>query len=187
MKSFEHWMCVHPFLRSELRGNIRAWPGKRLSLLCQICLAGSERVGEVLQSLIFGGSSPAYIPVGDVGRIGMQLEAWIFVVCAFRIRFLPTKRNWVVFEFPIWERNDKIHFHEARSWFLSPEIACTAKTYSAASASVWLGNNPAYLVIPTIVNTFTKCGESPYAYTFCPEFDASISSWITSAMPLELM
>jgi len=28
--------------------------------------------------------------------------------------------------------------------------------YKAASASAWLGNSPAYFVMPTIVNTFVK-------------------------------
>ena len=41
--------------------------------------------------------------------------------------------------------------------------------------------------MPTMVNTLVKCGDSPKAYTFWPEFEASISNWITSAMPLELM
>jgi hypothetical protein len=34
-------------------------------------------------------------------------------------------------------------------------------SYSAAMASAWLGNSPAYLVMPTMVNTLTKCGERP--------------------------
>ena len=59
--------------------------------------------------------------------------------------------------------------------------------YSVSSASAWLGNRPAYLVIPTMVNTLVKCAERPKATTFCPALVASISSWMTSAMPLELM
>ena len=35
--------------------------------------------------------------------------------------------------------------------------------YSAASASAWPGNSPAYLVMPTMVKTLAKCGESPKA------------------------
>ena len=59
--------------------------------------------------------------------------------------------------------------------------------YSAASASVWLEKIPAYFAMPTIVNTFAKWGDNPNVLTFWPEFDASISIWITSAIPLELM
>ena len=44
-------------------------------------------------------------------------------------------------------------------WFIeSPRLPYT---YSAASASCCPGNSPAYLVIPTMVNTLVKCGDSP--------------------------
>jgi len=59
--------------------------------------------------------------------------------------------------------------------------------YSAASASACPGNSPAYLVMPTMVKTLVKCGDSPNAYTFWPALVASIRSWMTRAMPLELM
>ncbi len=42
--------------------------------------------------------------------------------------------------------------------------ACTMPcpaAYSAARASCWPEKSPAYLVMPTIVNTLVKCGESP--------------------------
>jgi hypothetical protein len=44
-----------------------------------------------------------------------------------------------------------------------------------------------YFVMPTKVNTFRKCCDEPDVDTFCPEFEASISIWIISAIPLELM
>src|ERR1700761_5554335 len=49
------------------------------------------------------------------------------------------------------------------------------------------GYREAYLVMPTIVKTFWKCGVRPKAAIFCPFLFASISIWITSAIPLELM
>lgn len=59
--------------------------------------------------------------------------------------------------------------------------------YNAAKASVWLGNIPAYFAMPTILKTFVKCADNPNVFTFWPELDASISIWITNAIPLELM
>src|ERR1700761_9595642 len=49
------------------------------------------------------------------------------------------------------------------------------------------GYREAYLVMPTIVKTFWKCGVRPKAAIFCPFLFASITIWITSAIPLELM
>src|SRR4051812_3600316 len=62
-----------------------------------------------------------------------------------------------------------------------------ARVYSAARASAWLGKRPAYLVMPTMVKTLVKWGDRPKAYTFWPELAASMSIWMTRAMPLELM
>lgn len=59
--------------------------------------------------------------------------------------------------------------------------------YSAAKASNSLGKIWEYFVMPTMVNTFVKCCDKPNVDTFCPEFEASISIWIISAIPLELM
>jgi hypothetical protein len=42
-------------------------------------------------------------------------------------------------------------------------LAKLQRHYSAASASAWLGKRPAYLVMPTMVNTLVKCAERPKA------------------------
>lgn len=72
----------------------------------------------------------------------------------------------------------KVHKGQVRAlgvkvWILRPgkdrrerETSPLAENYSAAIAAASLPNSPAYLVIPTIVNTLVKCGESPKANTF---------------------
>ena len=59
--------------------------------------------------------------------------------------------------------------------------------YSGAKASDSFGKIWEYFVMPTIVNTFVKCFDNPNVDTLCPDFEASISIWMISAIPLELM
>ncbi len=42
-----------------------------------------------------------------------------------------------------------------------------------------------YFASPNIVNTFTKCADSPKHTTFGGTLLAAINNWITSAIPLE--
>lgn len=82
---------------------------------------------------------------------------------------------------------------QGAAWLLTgvqlsgPWMDRSVAAYSAASASAWVGKSVAYLGMPTIVNTLVKCAERPQTETFCPAVAASISSWMTRAMPLELM
>jgi hypothetical protein len=47
--------------------------------------------------------------------------------------------------------------------FIAPHFKYISSDYSAARASAWLGKRPAYLVMPNMVNTLTKCAERPKA------------------------
>src|SRR5271156_504686 len=59
--------------------------------------------------------------------------------------------------------------------------------YNEAMAVASSRCRAAYLVMPTMVKTFWKCGVSPNAAIVWSALLASINIWMTRAIPLELM